>query len=88
MKKSKFSEAQIAFVLKQAKEGATIGDFCRKTGISEATFYAWRKRCPASIRVDQGSEFISRDLDLWAYILRDDLGARARRSGCETHCFA
>ncbi len=44
MKRSKFSEAQIAFVLKQAEEGTTIGEVCRKTGISEATFYAWRKR--------------------------------------------
>ena len=37
MKRSKFSEAQIAFVLKQAEEGTTIGEVCRKTGISEAT---------------------------------------------------
>jgi putative transposase len=44
MKRSKFSEAQIAFVLKQAEEGTTIGEVCRKTGISEATFYARRKK--------------------------------------------
>ena len=44
MKRSKFREAQIAFVLKQAEEGTTIGEVCRKTGISEATFYAWRKK--------------------------------------------
>lgn len=44
MKRSKYSEAQIAFVLKQAKGGTTIGEVCRKTGISEATFYAWRKK--------------------------------------------
>jgi transposase-like protein len=44
MKRSKFSEAQIAFMLKQAEEGATIGEVCRKTGISEATFYARRKK--------------------------------------------
>ncbi len=31
-------------MLKQAEEGTTIGEVCRKTGISEATFYAWRKR--------------------------------------------
>ena len=65
-------EAQIAFVLKQAENGTSVGEVCRQSGISEATFYAWRKKyaglChPASIRVDQGSEFISRDLDLWAY---------------------
>ncbi len=44
MKRSKFSKAQIAFVLKQAEEGTTIGEVCRKTGTSEATFYAWRKK--------------------------------------------
>ncbi len=44
MKASKFSEAQIAFVLKQAEDGTAIGEVCRKAGISEATFYNWRKR--------------------------------------------
>ena len=44
MKRPKYSEAQIAFVLKQAEDGTTIGEVCRKTGISEATFYAWRKK--------------------------------------------
>lgn len=44
MKASKFSEAQIAFVLKQADEGTAVGEVCRKAGISEATFYNWRKR--------------------------------------------
>jgi len=44
MKASKFTEAQIAFVLKQAEDGAPVGEVCRKAGISEATFYNWRKR--------------------------------------------
>lgn len=44
MKASKFSEAQIAFVLKQAEDGKAVGEVCRKAGISEATFYNWRKR--------------------------------------------
>jgi putative transposase len=43
-KRSKFLEAQIAFVLKQAENGTSVGEVCRKTGISEATFYAWRKK--------------------------------------------
>ena len=30
MKKSKFSEAQIAFILKRAEEGTSVGDVCRK----------------------------------------------------------
>ena len=44
MKSSKFSEAQIAFVLKQAEGGTAIAEACRKAGISEATFYNWRKK--------------------------------------------
>lgn len=44
MKKTRFSEAQIAFVLKQAEDGTAIGEVCRKAGISEATFYGWRKK--------------------------------------------
>ena len=44
MKASKFSEAQIAFVLKQAEDGTAVAEVCRKAGISEATFYNWRKK--------------------------------------------
>jgi putative transposase len=44
MKRSKFSEAQIAFVLKQADDGTPVGEVCRKAGISEATYYNWRKK--------------------------------------------
>ena len=44
MKKSKFTEGQIAFALKQAEQGTRIEEVCRKMGISEATFYVWKKR--------------------------------------------
>ena len=44
MKRSKFKEAQIAFVLKQAEDGTSIAEVCRKAGIAEATFYIWRKK--------------------------------------------
>lgn len=44
MKKSKFSEGQIAFILKQAEDGTAVGEVCRKAGISEATLYNWRKK--------------------------------------------
>ncbi len=43
MKTSKFTEAQIAFVLKQAELGTKVEEVCRKLGISEATFYNWKK---------------------------------------------
>ena len=44
MKRSRFSEQQIAFILRQAEEGTTVEEVCRKAGISEASFYAWRKK--------------------------------------------
>ena len=44
MKKSKFTEEQIALALKQAESGTTVEEICRKMGISQATFYAWRKK--------------------------------------------
>jgi len=44
MKRSKFTEAQIAFILRQAEEGTAVGEVCRKAGISEATFYNWRNK--------------------------------------------
>ena len=44
MKSLKFTQAQVAFVLKQAEDGTPIGEVCRKAGIAEATFYNWRKR--------------------------------------------
>jgi putative transposase len=54
MKTSRFSEQQIAFVLRQAEEGTAVAEVCRKTGISEATYYVWRKKfgglMPSEIR--------------------------------------
>jgi putative transposase len=44
MKSSKFTEAQIAFILKQAEDGTPIGEIYRKAGIGEAMFYNWRKK--------------------------------------------
>lgn len=43
MKKTKFTE-QIIFTLKQAETGVTVAEVCRKMGISEATFYNWKKK--------------------------------------------
>ncbi|WP_410014157.1 IS3 family transposase [Sodalis sp. C49] len=44
MKKSKFTEEQIAFALKQAEGGTRVAEVCRKMGISEATFFNWKKK--------------------------------------------
>ena len=44
MKKSKFIEERIELPLKQAESGTRVEEVCRKMGISQATFYAWRKK--------------------------------------------
>lgn len=44
MKKSKFTEAQIVFAIKQSETGVRVEEICRKMGVSEATFYNWRKK--------------------------------------------
>jgi len=44
MKKPRFTEQQIAHALRQAEQGAPATEVCRKLGVSEATFYAWKKR--------------------------------------------
>ena len=44
MKKTKFTEAQIVFALRQADTGVTVAEVCRKMGISEATYYNWKKK--------------------------------------------
>ena len=44
MKASRFSEAQKAFVLKQGADGVAVAEICRKVGISQATYFNWKKR--------------------------------------------
>ena len=43
MKKKRFSVEQITAVLQQAEGGVPIGDICRQVGISEQTYYRWKK---------------------------------------------
>ncbi len=44
MKKSRFSDEQIAHALRQAEAGTPVAEITRKLGVSEATFYAWKKK--------------------------------------------
>lgn len=44
MKKSRFTNEQIAFALKQSESGTPVEEVCRKLGISQPTFYRWKKK--------------------------------------------
>ena len=44
MKKTRYTEEQIAYVLREAESGTPIADVCRSIGVSEATFYVWKKK--------------------------------------------
>lgn len=44
MRKSKYTDEQIAFALRQAEGGTRVSEICRKMGISEATFFNWKKK--------------------------------------------
>jgi putative transposase len=44
MKRKRFTEEQIAYALRQAESGVPVAEVIRKMGISEQTFYRWKKR--------------------------------------------
>ena len=44
MRRTKFTEEQIAFALKQAETGTPVIEVIRKMGITEQTFYRWKKK--------------------------------------------
>lgn len=44
MKKSRFTEEQVTYALRLAESGTPVADVCRQMGITEATFYIWKKK--------------------------------------------
>jgi len=52
MKRSRFTDQQIAFALQQAEQGTAVAEVTRKMGISEQTFYRWKKKF-GGLRIDQ-----------------------------------
>ena len=44
MKKTRYTDEQIGYALRQAEAGKTVTDICREMGISQQTFYRWRRK--------------------------------------------
>lgn len=84
MKRSRFTEEQIALALKQQEVGTPVDEVCRKLGISDATFYKWKKKYsglgPSELRrlkqLEEGNSKLKRlvaDLSLDKIMLQDVL---------------
>ena len=44
MRKARFAEEQILYALKQVESGKTVGEICRQLGVSEQSFYRWKRK--------------------------------------------
>lgn len=44
MRKTTFTEEQVAYALRQAESGTAVAEVCRKLGVSEQTFYRWKRK--------------------------------------------
>lgn len=60
MKRSKFSEEQIAYPLRQVEGGTPVPDVCRQMGVNEVTVHVWKKKHCASRRERVASSAIAR----------------------------
>lgn len=87
MKRSRFTEEQVAYALRQAESGTPVSDVCRQMGIAEATFYNWKKKFgglgPSEVRrlkqLEEENTKLKRlvaDLSLDKAMLRDVLAKK------------
>lgn len=44
MKRTRYTEEQIAYALRQAEAGTPVTEICRKMGVSQQAFYTWRRK--------------------------------------------
>src|ERR1700679_2747806 len=97
MKRKRFSVEQIVAVVKQAELGLPVADLIRQVGISEQTFYRWKKEY-AGLEPDQAREFkqladenvrlkkLVAELSLDKAVLQDVLAKNSPASAHERRC--
>ena len=87
MRKSRFTEEQIAAALRQSETGTPVSEVIRKLGVSEQTFYRWKRKYagmgPAELRkmkqLEEGNRRLKQlvaDLSLDKQILQDVLSKK------------
>jgi len=54
MRKSRFTEEQIAYAIRQVDQGTPAAELCRKMGISERPFYTWKKKYAGMRTIEPG----------------------------------
>src|SRR3546814_7314575 len=64
MKASKPTDAQKGFIIKQDEDGAPVAEICRKAGISQATYFNWKRERSEERRV--GKEWVSTCRSRWS----------------------
>ena len=52
LKASQFTDTQKAFVIKQGEDGIPVAEICRKAGISQATYFNWKKKYAGLLPVE------------------------------------
>lgn len=97
MKRSRFTEEQITFALRQADAGMPVTEVCRQMGIAEATFYVWKKRY-GNLGVLELRELrqlkeenvrlkrLVADLTLDRHILQEVVKKRSKAGAAPRHC--
>ncbi len=72
MKRSRYTEQQIAFALRQAETGTSVSEVCRKMGIAEQTYYRWkRKYAGMGVAELRRLKRICQNSELWGKLVSD-----------------
>ena len=82
MKRKRYTDEQIAFALRHADSGTAVEEICRKLGVSEATFYRWKKQFAGmgTAEIRRSSTRPGRGVGLWSSPSAASRSSVARRN--------